>query len=235
MRRRVASIERGEQRHRIDGLVACEAACEVDLVAVTGADVLEDRHHTLLERDAIEARMPARERRRGGRVGTIARRFGRLREQAACFAVPVELTPSRRRVEHEPSGEARENEVGEGRFVIATVRSRTWRYLLDRTAELVGQEPRPPPGWEPVERCERVRAGCHAQGIRRRGDDEPGAVPHDGGVDGCGEGGEQRGGARRGTGGHLRPGGGHARRVAAPRAAPSVFRATEESTPSPVA
>jgi hypothetical protein len=91
----------------------------------------------------------------------------------------------------------------------------TRRYLLDRTAELVGQEPRPPPGRELVERRQRVTAGSHAQCIGRGGDDEPRAVPHDGGVDGGRKSGEQRGGAR-GTDGHLlRPGGGHARRVAA--------------------
>ncbi len=146
MRRRVAPIERGEQRHRIDGLVAYEGACEVDLIAVTGADVLEDRRHALLERDAIETRVPARERGRGGRACTVARRFGCARQQVACFAVSMELAPSRRRVEHEPSGEAGEDEVGKEWLVIAIVRMRTRRYLLDQTTQLVGHEPCPPPG-----------------------------------------------------------------------------------------
>src|SRR5204863_4210179 len=117
---------------------ACQATGEVDLVTVTGADVLEDRRHALLERDAVKARVPARERGRGGRACTVARRFGCLRQQAACFAASVELAPSRRRVEHEPSGEASEQEVGDGRLVVATVPMRTRRYLLDRVAKLVG-------------------------------------------------------------------------------------------------
>src|SRR6266496_2408900 len=102
---------------------------------------------------AFSTRVPSRQRWRRASAGEVAARATCRPAPAACFAVPVELTPSRRRVEHEPSREAGEDEVGEGRFVIATVRMVTWRYLFDRAAELVGQEPRPPTGWEPVERC----------------------------------------------------------------------------------
>src|SRR5947199_269675 len=85
------TTEPGEQRAGIDGLVACQATGQVDLVTVTGADVLEDRRHAPLERDAIETRVPARERGRGDRACTVARRFGCPHQQASCFAASVEL------------------------------------------------------------------------------------------------------------------------------------------------
>src|SRR5207248_7065541 len=118
---------------RIDGLVTCQATREVDLVAVTGADVLEDRRHALLERDAIEARVPARQRGRGGRACTVARRLDCLHQQVACLAVPVQLAPSRSGIHLKPSREAGQDEVGDRRGPAPTVTPATWarRHPLD--------------------------------------------------------------------------------------------------------
>ena len=169
------------------------------------------------------------------RTRTGAHHFDGLCQQVAGLALPVHLGLSRRRVEHQASRETGEDEVGERRFAITAVRAWARRDALDRPAELVAQEPRPPSRRQPVEHLQRVGARFDANGIGCGGDDETGSVAHDGGVDGVGEGGEQRGGARRRTGGHLRPGGGHTGRVAAARGVAPAFRATEESAPAPVA
>ena len=158
VRRRVAPIERAEQAHRVGSLFARQPAREVDLVAVAGTDVLEDRRDALLERGAVETRVPARQRRRNGRACTRARPFDGLRKQVACLAVPVQLGPSRRRVEHQTSREPRQDELGQRRFLLTAVRATTSLDALDRPTELVAQEPRPPSGWQPVEHIQRVGA-----------------------------------------------------------------------------
>ena len=63
MGRRVASRERGVQRHRVVGGIDAEAPGQVHLVAVAGAEQVDDRFDACFELVAIEARVPTTARR----------------------------------------------------------------------------------------------------------------------------------------------------------------------------
>ena len=143
------------------GSTACshvEPAGEVDLVAVAGADVLEDRRDTLLELGAVEARAPARARGRS-RPRLHRRRAASTDCASRSRPSPCPCSSDRPDAESSTGGPGSgQNEVRERRFPVSAVRATTWLDPLDRAAEVVAEEARPPSGRQPVEHIQRVGA-----------------------------------------------------------------------------
>src|SRR5574341_1777445 len=140
--RGVVLLERRIQRDRIER-VGRQPAGEVDLVAVTGADVPEDPLDARLELLTVEARLPAP--RPSGRQFR-SRVPECVLEDAPARAPARDLDVTARRYQG-AGAEPSEGEVGDRDRLGPGSR----RDALDGASQVVRGEARPPPGREPVE------------------------------------------------------------------------------------
>ncbi len=151
MRRRSAGGQRGEHRDRVGGGVPLERAGQVDLVAVTGADVLEDGldrgRGSARARATTAPRGPSRTRPRSpspARVGMRADRAKRTRRPSGTAGRPRRPARAGR---PRPCGRARRR----GTRPRARALDRRWRRALPhRGPPAPPRRPRPPASRPPA-------------------------------------------------------------------------------------
>ncbi len=156
MGRRMATRQRAVERHRIERVVTGETARQVHLVALAGAEQLEDRVDPRPVRIAVQARPPHPCRRAVVDVGTRSRLCvapGALEQRSpGTVAVDVHFTV---RADHRDRIEPREHDVRHhGRFE----RRRSRWHAFECVPELERAPADPEAGSEGVQALERARA-----------------------------------------------------------------------------